>query len=1291
MATIIKQYPPQSWGGLGDMQSIVYDPTNVNADAFDMDNMNEGLVNKILTDPLKTGLELGLGTWFITTQWISATPWTTQGTLGAAKYVVKELDANWNVTYTTVVFPETTITPDGLWVSEFTYVMWDKNWNILQYISPPSAELFYTQVYFGKFVHFQKSATITAPAVVDVQWMARTFEENIRIWTEGSRNLTWKSIDFAPAWASAWQFQLGGAVYSSLWRFRSDNPNSPNIWDVPALTYGQAPALSTRTRSTATPWEAQVDTWITALITNQIDNWDWTLTTIAGGQWSNQYLVLFPKTNGLSIVPWRTQHATELWARWVRWKKEDLFLFEILIDSALIWAITVQANDTALTNADFEPLEKFGQIVTIGGWSGAGEANTASNLGDGEWLFAWKVWFDLTFKSLWSSDWSIIYSADWNKVNTTIDQSKINTSQLNNDAWFSAGWATDVTVTATGDIQVWDAIVYSKESSYDFANTTRWLRDTINTASSVYWVTTSIDWKNLYIISLGTDSVTQYELLIPFAPSSGTLLQTFSVSWQESSPSEVRFKTDGTKMYMLGLATDSVHQYTLSTAWDISTAVYDNVSFSVSSEESTPYWLDFKDDGTKMFVSGQSGRQVREYTLTTAWDISTASFTATSWNLYLENNDQVYPVSLSFTQDWKILYTNATNTNPDYILAYSLDEPWDITTLNAWVSDVPLLQISNADLLYVDDTLFWLKVSPSGDRVLFTNTSENLVDQFYIPSVQAGYTAWGSNKNTDFVWIAKTAAADGESFTLTIWGEATTKSNLELWASAYLATAWEIQSTSTQTQLRVWQNATNQNTQSQQMIIGAKDVTEIVVNIYKQWAPTDDLVVRIETDNNWQPSWTLADINATASISWTAITTTASPYKLTFWASFDLSVWTYWLVFSRSWAIDGTNYFWTKYTSTISYLPYNFWDLIANEVRYQNRSLYFGLIDSTWNVVRSTGVLTPNQTIKRVGLASSANKIYVPWISAKDLWSKTADWFDSGGEDVISKTLALNFRVNHFNKEVEIWAANNILSIWTWLWAWSWINNDWGNSVYIWEVVKALWIVAWGNVFIWDGAKSRASTTNDSVSIWQNASTDTGWVAIWKDTFNESSEGLSLVEQARASLRWAAIWYNTEWNSNAYSWVKWYQSRAENYGDEVRQISTFSNQPNIAKYVDNWYYASLSNNTQTEIFLMWWSGNRYNLIARSLVRFNLRCNMYLSSSHIAKVIDITGTIKRDDLNNVTLLESVKANRVAEVGTESWDIIVSADATNGALKVEAIWNATDTTLVACKLETIECKF
>ena len=85
------------------------------------------------------------------------------------------------------------------------------------------------------------------------------------------------------------------------------------------------------------------------------------------------------------------------------------------------------------------------------------------------------------------------------------------------------------------------------------------------------------------------------------------------------------FKPDGTKMFITGSGQDNVKEYSLTRAWDPRTSTLD-YSFSISAQEATASDLAFKPDGTKFYICGYTGDAVYEYDMTTAWDVSTASY-----------------------------------------------------------------------------------------------------------------------------------------------------------------------------------------------------------------------------------------------------------------------------------------------------------------------------------------------------------------------------------------------------------------------------------------------------------------------------------------------------------------------------------------------------------------------------------------------------------------------------------------------------------------------------------------
>ncbi len=148
----------------------------------------------------------------------------------------------------------------------------------------------------------------------------------------------------------------------------------------------------------------------------------------------------------------------------------------------------------------------------------------------------------------------------------------------------------------------------------------------------------------------------------------------FSVSSQEAGTEALFFKSDGTKMYILGINSDAVFQYSLSTAWDLSTASYDSVSFSVSSQEANSTALFFKSDGTKMYSAGVSSDTVAEYNLSTAWDISSASYSQG----FSISTQHPQVGGIEFSDDGTSMFV--VGFNSDTVSQYSLSTAWDIST-----------------------------------------------------------------------------------------------------------------------------------------------------------------------------------------------------------------------------------------------------------------------------------------------------------------------------------------------------------------------------------------------------------------------------------------------------------------------------------------------------------------------------------------------------------------------------------------------------------------------------------
>ena len=178
------------------------------------------------------------------------------------------------------------------------------------------------------------------------------------------------------------------------------------------------------------------------------------------------------------------------------------------------------------------------------------------------------------------------------------------------------------------------------------------------------------DGSKLYVVGFGNSRVYEYNLSTPYDISTGVYNDYLDVSTQDAYPAGLTFNDDGTKLYVVGNTNDRVYEYNLSTPYDISTGVY-NDYLDVSSQESTPTGLTFNNDGSKLYVVGFGNDRVYEYNLSTPYDISTGVY-----NDCLDVSGQdTYPTGIAFNNDGSKLYVIGRGNDRvyEYSSAYKLD------------------------------------------------------------------------------------------------------------------------------------------------------------------------------------------------------------------------------------------------------------------------------------------------------------------------------------------------------------------------------------------------------------------------------------------------------------------------------------------------------------------------------------------------------------------------------------------------------------------------------------------
>ncbi len=186
-------------------------------------------------------------------------------------------------------------------------------------------------------------------------------------------------------------------------------------------------------------------------------------------------------------------------------------------------------------------------------------------------------------------------------------------------------------------------------------------------------------WSKMYLIDEFSDAVHQYSI-------KGWDLSTvvyddisFSVHDQASWPQGFAFSSDGTKLYVIDWSTWTVYQYNLSTAWNLTTAIYNDVNYYLRDEERNPVAIAFSLNGSRMYVSGQ-GQKIVQFTLSTSWELATIVYNDKFFSI---TGQCYYPYGICFKSDGSKMYVMGNHNLSEYtgiICQYTLSTPWDVST-----------------------------------------------------------------------------------------------------------------------------------------------------------------------------------------------------------------------------------------------------------------------------------------------------------------------------------------------------------------------------------------------------------------------------------------------------------------------------------------------------------------------------------------------------------------------------------------------------------------------------------
>lgn len=263
--------------------------------------------------------------------------------------------------------------------------------------------------------------------------------------------------------------------------------------------------------------------------------------------------------------------------------------------------------------------------------------------------------------------------------------------------------------------------------------------------------------------------------------STGIAKQNFSVASQDPSMAGLTFNTNGTKMFTTGFGNDFVYEYNISVVNNIVSAQFFQ-GLNVSAQSTTPIGVIFNDVGTHMYVCGNPDQSIHEYNLSAAYDISTTTFwhsfttgAGTNGCSFNNNGTKLFVITTAGIKEFNLSSAYNINTSVFNQLTsiFAIDiSPFGITFNNNGTrmyitgdenNKVYEFGLSTADNINTSSLFRELDISSqetapfgidfesNGEKMFIVGTSNDLVHEYDIGKSGQGVEVNADNLSSDWL------------------------------------------------------------------------------------------------------------------------------------------------------------------------------------------------------------------------------------------------------------------------------------------------------------------------------------------------------------------------------------------------------------------------------------------------------------------------------------------------------------------------------------------------------------
>lgn len=241
--------------------------------------------------------------------------------------------------------------------------------------------------------------------------------------------------------------------------------------------------------------------------------------------------------------------------------------------------------------------------------------------------------------------------------------------------------------------------------------------------------------------------------------------ETLNASAKDSDILGMEISQDGQELYLLGNTTNTIYQYTLCTAYDLSTAQFAD-SFSFATETTAATSMRLCNDGTSLLVAAFTGI-IYVYQLGTAYDISTAVWEGAPTNIDVTAETTALD-GITLSADEDILYAldgtgdvfaySLSYADPTFTIGASTTVDFGVTTANSEEIQVHgdgkkiFIADGTTDYIYVFDMPIFFSLSGAVYDTVYMDTTGEITTLGAFVIAYDGFSLYAVDNSTSIVY-----------------------------------------------------------------------------------------------------------------------------------------------------------------------------------------------------------------------------------------------------------------------------------------------------------------------------------------------------------------------------------------------------------------------------------------------------------------------------------------------------------------------------------------------------------